>query len=96
MKEQKNEFTVIETGIFITSDEYVKLSTSTLDPNASKFGPRTRKEPYEVLQDIARRRGLPELGDMYGLTESGQIVCRNLSKNREALKNLTNKNTPEK
>lgn len=90
MKERERDDVpiVIGTGVFITKHECIELSTSTLDPNASRFGPRIRKEPYEVLQEIAARNGLPQLDDMYGLTESGELVCRDLPDNREALKNL--------
>lgn len=85
MREREERIEIIRTGVFITDDERMELATSTLDPNASRYGPRRRKEPYEVLQEIAERRGLPQLGDMYGLTNSGEIVCRDLPKNHKAL-----------
>lgn len=84
---RKEEFMegMIETGVFVTEDEKIELATCSLDPNASRFSPRKRKEPYEVLQEQAARHGLPLLSDMYGLTNSGQIVCRDTEINRRKL-----------
>lgn len=67
---------LVHTGIFLSDDEMIELTTSTLDPMASVWGPSKRKEPWEVLQEIAKRHNLPPRDDFYGMTNEREIVYR--------------------
>jgi len=53
------------------------------------YGPKEKKEPYEILQEIAKRYGLPEITDMYGL-DNNEIIYRNLPENKKSLEKFLN------
>lgn len=75
---------LIETGVFLTEGELIEIRMCRFDPMAPKYGPRKKLEPWEVLQEIAKRKGLPPLKDGYGLTKDAQIVYRDSAKDEEA------------
>ena len=82
------EYEIIKTGIQLTEDELNEIRFCQFDPNASKYGPKKTKEPYEVLQEITKSRGLPDINDMYGMTTDKEIVCRDMEENRKELKSF--------
>ena len=81
----------IQTNIYLTEEDLIELGMSDFDPCANMYGPKKMKEPYEILQDIAEKKGLPKIDDMYGLTTENEIVCRNIKENRKLLENLLKK-----
>ncbi|MFH1585665.1 MAG: hypothetical protein ABIB79_02775 [archaeon] len=82
------EYKIIRTGIRLTEDEINEIQFCQFDPTALMYGPKETKEPYEILQEIAERRGLPKLDDMYGMTSENEIVCRDIEENRRQLKSF--------
>lgn len=82
------EYEIIKTGLHLTEEELNEIRFCQFDPNASKYGPKKTKESYEVLQEIAKSRGLPNISDMYGMTTDNEIVCRDMKENRRQLKSF--------
>jgi len=82
------ESQMIKTGIYLTEDEINEIKFCQFDPVAPMYGPKKTKEPYEVLQEIAERRGLPSIKDLYGMTADKEIVCRDMKENRKQLKSF--------
>jgi len=80
---------IIKTGIYLNEDELLELTMCNFNPTSLMYGPKEKKEPYEILQEIAKRYGLPELSDMYGL-DKNEIICRNLPENKKSLKKFLN------
>lgn len=73
---------MVHTGVFLTEDDMERLRTNIVPMH--KYGSEP-KQPWEVLQEIAREKGLPDNPDYYGLTIDGEIVARSEQERRERI-----------
>ncbi len=71
----ETEIQLVHTGVFVDEDDRIRLRV-TIDPAAAWRGSGKSIEPWEVLQEIAKEKGLPPREDLYGLTTAGEIVYR--------------------